>query len=206
MTDSVTISPEVFALMGVHASCHPTTPLHGVLVGNRNKSKNGEVEITDAFPICHESPTKILVETSLSLILSVLEDDNNNKKSIVGWYTAPELLDETKPGPVALRIVASIAAAASATGGEPVLLVLNNDKIVKLFEKEETDPNSCVQAYGKDFGMQWMEPVKSTKVTDSPKAVKAVLNDKLQVKDLVDHWEAGTSSEWTTASSLTKYM
>ena len=204
MTDSVTISPEVFALMGVHASCHPTTPVHGVLVGNRNKSNKNEVEITDAYPICHESPTKILVETSLSLILSVLEDDNKTKKSIVGWYTAPELLEETKPGPVALRVVASIAAAS--TTGEPVLLVLNNDKIVKLFEKEETDPNSCVQAYGKDFGMQWMEPLKSAKVMDSPKAVKAVLNDKLQVKDLVDHWEAGTSSEWTTASSLTKYI
>jgi hypothetical protein len=102
-----------------------------------------------------------------------------------------------------LRIVASIAAAAN--GGEPVLLVLNNDKIVNLFAKEETDPNACVQAFGKDFGMQWMEPLKS-KVTDSQKAVKAVLNDKLQVNDLVHHWEAGTSSEWTTASSLTKYI
>jgi hypothetical protein len=202
--DSVTIAPEVFALMAAHASCHSTTVVHGVLLGNR--TKKDEVVITDAFPICHENPTKVLVETSLSLLLSVLEgvDDDDSKKYIVGWYTAPELLGESKPGPVALRIVASIAAG-HGTAGEPVLLVLNNDQMVKMFAREENDPGSCIQAFGKDFGVQWKEPLNSS-VSESQKALKAILNETIQVKDLVDHWEAGTSSEWTRALSLTKYI
>ena len=128
--DSVIISPEVFALMAAHAASHPTTAIHGVLIGNRNSSTN-KVDVTDAFPICHENPTKPLVETALALVQSNLEGqqqkDNDKKSCIVGWYTAPELLYEKKPGPVALRIVAGLAASSedndsssSSSSGDPV--------------------------------------------------------------------------------------
>jgi hypothetical protein len=214
--DSVTISPEVFALMAAHAASHPTTAIHGVLIGNRNSSTN-KVDVTDAFPICHENPTKPLVETALALVQSNLEGqqlkDNDKKSCIVGWYTAPELLYETKPGPVALRIVAGLAAASSenndscssSSSGEPVLLVLNNELIVNLLaEKEKVAASKVVQAYGKDFGLQWMEPLDLIVSNESGavKAVSAIFNKEVNVNDLVDHWDEGGSSEWTSASRI----
>ena len=215
--DSVTISPEVFALMAAHAASHPTTAIHGVLIGNRNSNTN-KVDVTDAFPICHENPTKPLVETAFALVQSNLEGqqqkDNDKKSCIVGWYTAPELLYETKPGPVALRIVAGLAAASSGDDdcsssssslGEPVLLVLNNELIVNLLaEKEKVAASKVVQAYGKDFGLQWMEPLDLTVSNESgaAKAVSAIFNEKVNVNDLIDHWDEGASSEWTSASTI----
>ena len=203
--DSVIISPEVFALMAAHAASHPTTAIHGVLIGNRNSSTN-KVDVTDAFPICHENPTKPLVETALALVQSNLEGqqqkDTDKKSCIVGWYTAPELLYEKKPGPVALRIVAGLAAASSE---EPVLLVLNNEVIVTLLaEQEKVVASKVVQAYGKDFGLQWMEPLDLTVSNESGavKAVSAIFNEKVNVNDLVDHWDEGASSEWTSASRI----
>ena len=201
--DSVVVSSQVFALMAAHAASYPTSAVHGILVGTRN---GGEVTIVDAFPVCHENPTKPLVETSLSLVQSSLEGNKDNL-AIVGWFTAPEMLHDTKPGPVALRIVANIAASMGET--EPVLLVLNNQSIVKLFAAEgSATASQTIQAFGKDFGMQWMEPIDNLSVTDESEATKAAIsmvtngNDARVVKDLVDHWNQGASSEWTSASSL----
>jgi len=204
--DSVTISPEVFALLVAHAASHPTTTVHGVLIGNR---KSNKVDVTDAFPICHENPTRPLVETALALVQSNLEGETN--KYIVGWFTAPELLYETKPGPVALRIVASLAASSrgnsSSSSGEPVLLSLNNEKIVNILAEKESLASKAVQAYGKDFGMQWMEPLDLTVSNESAavKAVTDIFNEKFNINDLVDHWDEGASSEWTLASSLSSF-
>lgn len=204
--DSVTIAPQVFALMAAHAASHPTSAVHGILVGSRI---GNEVTVVDAFPVCHENPTKTLVETSLSIIQSNL-DGNKDKHSIVGWFTAPELLHETKPGPVALRIVANLATVMGEE--EPVLLVLNNEFIVNLLaigsQGESLTASRAIQAFGKDFGMQWMEPIDDLSVNDDSKITKAVIamlsegNEIRIVKDLVDHWDQGTSSEWTSASSL----
>mmetsp|Transcript_29977 Transcript_29977/g.30465 ORF Transcript_29977/g.30465 Transcript_29977/m.30465 type:complete len:219 (-) Transcript_29977:1721-2377(-) len=210
--DSVTISPEVFALLVAHAASHPTTTVHGVLIGNRSKSNN-KVDVTDAFPICHENPTRPLVETALALVQSNLEEEETNNKYIVGWFTAPELLYETKPGPVALRIVASLAAASSSRNdpssfsGEPVLLSLHNETIVNILAEKDSVASKVIQAYGKDFGMQWMEPLDLTVLNESVavKAVTDIINGKVNINDLVDHWDKGASSEWTLASSLSSF-
>lgn len=195
---TVTIDPEVLVLLVAHAITHRTTSISGALVGTYG---NNTVRITNAYPICHETPTKVLVEMSLALVQSSLEEESS-KKQIVGWYTAPELFRDTKPSPVALRIAASLANGDAATS--PVLVVLNNEGIAKVVEgKEENVPSeTIITVYGKDFGEQWMEPLTHN-VSDFSKAVKAIVTNKnTPIKDLVDHWEAGTSSEWTTTVSL----
>ena len=208
--ESVTLAPQVFALIAAHAASHPTSAVHGILVGSRN---GDQVTIADAFPVCHENPTRTLVETALSLVQSIIEGKN---QTIVGWFTAPELLHETKPGPVALRIVANLAAAMDSNGeGEPVLLVLNNQSILKLLATDEKDSSmkasQTIQAFGKDFGMQWMEPIENLSIEDESRSTKAVMsmlkqeNDSHVVNDLVDHWDQGATSEWTSASSLTTF-
>jgi hypothetical protein len=70
-----------------------------------------------------------------------------------------------------------------------------------------------VNAFGKDFGGQWMEKIKDVKVHDDTKAVQGlrkVVADSVgntdYVKDLTDHWQAGATSEWTSSSDLQKYL
>jgi len=206
--DLVTIAPHVLVIMTAHAISHPTTPVHGVFIGSRRGNK---LEITDAYPICHETPTKVLVETSLSLVHSALEDSSRTtspSSSIIGWYTAPELLKRTsataiKPSPVELRIVASLETEQL----QPVLLVLNNEAMVELSGEvaPETATTTIIKAFGKDFGNQWMGPLKCS-VMDPSKALKMITGNAIEVKDLVDHWEAGASSDWTTSASISKLL
>lgn len=194
---TVSIAPDVVTLVVGHAVSHGTTTVHGALIG---KATGTKVEVTGAFPICHETPTKVLVETSLSLVQSTLDGGQITPLSIVGWYTAPELVisasaDSAKASPVALRVVAGLA---SADSPDPILLVLDNDTIVKIRKGEEQTAEKIVSAFGKDFGNQWMEPLKH-EVPDFGKASKAIASNAIEVKDLTDHWKAGASSEWTTS-------
>ena len=196
MTDikpKVVIAPHAFLSMAAHALHHSTVAVHGVLIGTF-ASGNNKVTITDAIPICHETPTTPLVDTALSLVQATLP----SQIQIVGWFTAPELLDETQPGPVALRIVAQLLP--QQTTQEPVLVVVNNSQLVQLVaDKEGASVSKTIKAFGKDFGQQWMEPLevmveKESSVTE---AVKQVHQQGIVVNDLVDHWEAGsTTSEW----------
>lgn len=201
--DSVAVAPEVFLLMAGHSTSHPMCSVHGVLIGTRTSTN--KVDIVDAYPICHETPTKTLVETSLSLVLSML--DGEKSKTVVGWYTAPELLNDKKAGPVALRIAASLSSN-GAVVGEPVLVVVNNESLVDLSSEKKIAASRAIQAYGKDFGMQWMERLDTVvlKDSDATTGLKSMLKSNVTVKDLIDHWGGGASSEWTSASSLIKHI
>ena len=204
---SVTIDGAVAALLGIHGLTYPTTSVHGILVGKKTSSTT--VHVTDAYPVCHETPTRTVVDLAISLVASKVEEDGEEKKEIIGWYTAPEILEDSAPGPVALRIAANIA---SASASPTVLVVLNNSGLVELVAGGESC-TSFLSAFGKDFGGQWMENIKDVKVQDDEKAVggirKGVTATKGEggsVKDLTDHWQSGASSEWTTSSNLEKYF
>jgi hypothetical protein len=147
------------------------------------------------------------VETSLSLVQSSLDNSTNKseKSVIVGWYIAPELLwpgKMVKLSPVALRIVASLT---SKDLANPILLVLDNNAVVRGIEGKEQSPELLVSAFGKDFGYQWTEPL-GLQVTDAGKAMKAIYKGIVEVNDLTDHWKAGAVSEWTTAQKLQKVI
>jgi hypothetical protein len=196
MTDikpKVVIAPNAFLSMAAHALHHSTVAVHGVLIGT---FASGKVTITDAIPICHETPTTPLVDTALSLVQAKLPSNIQ----MVGWFTAPELLDETQPGPVALRIVSQLP-----QKQEPVLVVVNNSQLVRLVtDKEGASVSKTMKAFGKDFGKQWMEPleVMVEKESSVTQAAKQVHQQGIVVNDLVDHWEASTSSEWHPTAAL----
>jgi hypothetical protein len=194
---SVVVSPSAFTTMFLHASSHSTTVVHGALLGKLDKNV---LTVTEAIPVCHEHPTKPLVEMALALIQA-----QHSNKTVVGWYTAPERLDDDRPGPAALRIVASLAAAA-ASSGEPVLLVLRNGPLVKTVLQETLDEdasksNNMILAFGKDFGQQWLQPVP-IQIDQPAKACKTARdsfqNGNVVVVDLVDHWESPTAVDWST--------
>mmetsp|Transcript_747 Transcript_747/g.1086 ORF Transcript_747/g.1086 Transcript_747/m.1086 type:complete len:208 (-) Transcript_747:75-698(-) len=194
-TSSVVISPEAFVGMLLHSATHGTTVVHGVLLGSI--SKDCVVTVDEAIPICHEEPTKPLIDTALSLVQAASES------KVVGWYTSPERLQDQQPGPAALRIVSSLAAANS-SGDEPTLIVLHNESMSQLLRG--FDPATPVlKALGKDFGQQWLNPLKVsiTEQGGATSAAQDAYKQKIPIADLVDHFE-GSSTQWPRNMPLNK--
>lgn len=194
----VTTSPKAFCAMVLHASSFKNQAVHGLLLG---KSSKTSVEVEDAVPVSHgAAPTKPLVEIALGLVENSAKD---NKLSIVGWYTAPALLEDTRAGPVALRMASTLAVG----NIEPALIVVQNKGISELFTTtgSSKSTNSCIQAYGKDFGGQYLEKV-DTKVQDADRAASAARDyykKGTHVIDLVDHFESGDAGDtWYPSPEL----
>lgn len=189
-----TVSAEAMLVMGLHAVQNSTTVVHGALLGTY--SNKNAVQVTQAVPICHEAPTKPLIETGLALAATMAKKD----AVVVGWYTSPATMDDTAAGPAALRIVAGLANTDEPQ--QPVLLVINNRVLADSLGQQTTTGSSVlVSAYGKDFGQQWQEPLECT-IEEEVKVVeglgKCVADkDKLQSvgMDLVSHWET-QSKDW----------
>jgi hypothetical protein len=194
--NSVTVSAESFVSMALHAGQNPTTVVHGLLLGSFS---SGKVTVTKAIPICHETPTKPLLEIALGLV-------DTDKDVVVGWYTAPERLDDLEAGPVALRIVANLASD-NATE-EPVLLVLDNALLAKCLTGKSDTSAPVIKAFGKDFGQQWMEPLDKIYIPSKVQAAaaSAFSSDSIKIVDLVNHLEDDAAEEWMSNTALTKHV
>lgn len=186
--NSVQVHPTAVVSMMLHARKHKNVSVHGFLLGT---SSSNVVTVSDAVPVSHGAPTKALIETATGLLGAA---DGVNS-SIVGWYTAPALLEDTRPGPVALRMVAALGADASKP--EPALIVLQNEALTKCLQQQGTEQvDAVIQAFGKDFGQQWLEsiPVKVQDTANATRAAKEGLESNVQVNDLMDHFEGPASS------------
>ena len=188
----VVVSPLALTTMLVHAGRNGAACVHGILVGTFSADT---VRVTGAIPVCHEAPTKPLVDTALNLVDGV----------VVGWYTAPERLQDEKPGAPALRIAASLAAN---TQGEPVLMVLQSEAVAECLGGDTTK-TEVVKVYGKDFGQQWMESLELL-VESEVKALEAARQahkDKVVLHDLVDHWEGDSAAaDWFPNAAIAKWV
>ena len=124
MSSSISLSTVSQAKMALHAARHGHgNPIHGILVG---RSSPASVEVTDAVPVCHEEPTKPIVDMSLRLVDGHLTIKNDGTR-IVGWYTANANAGDDAPGPSARR-VASCLSAEEGCGG-CVLLAVSSGRI-----------------------------------------------------------------------------
>lgn len=184
---NVVVSPLALTTMLLHAAKHGTSSVHGILVGSFG---GGSVRVTSAVPVCHEAPTKPLVDTSLSLVEGI----------VVGWYTSPELFQEERPGAPALRIAASLAA--SSADGEPILIVLQNQAVAECLQGDSK--MDVIRAYGKDFGQQWKEPLEVSleSKTKALEAARQAHEDNVTLNDLVDSWDSAT--DWYPSTQVVK--
>ena len=138
--------------MALHATKYSySTPIHGIVLGT--KTDDNVLEIVDVVPVCHEVPTKPIVDMSLRLTDAYLQErlhaslgeregigDFGRCKSanIIGWYTANAQTSNEKdaeevPNAPACRIVSSLADSASENdeGGNNdfVLLLVSTPKL-----------------------------------------------------------------------------
>lgn len=195
MNIKVTISPEAFVAISLHARTYKTASIHGVLVGSVSESS---IVVAHAFPICHETPTRPLLDVALSMVESELCDDDSN--TIVGWFTSAEILGDNKAGPVAMRIAANLALEDS----DPILLVLQNENLGKLVSGDDVGASQCLKVFGKDFGKQWMDLLEVDVLDDvaTTNMARDMLVKGIEVKDLSAHWEDGHASEWNHSVNI----
>lgn len=181
----VSVEASALVLMMQHSVSHKNEAIHGLLLG----SVTGDtIIVQNAVAVCHGTPTRPIVETAIGLVQQKAEN------TIVGWYTAPALLNDKKPGPVALRMAASL----ETDEFEPTLLVLQNTVLAACL-KGEGKMNDILCAFGKDdLGGQWVRPLDLT-VKDSSSAVEQVkTGGKEPISDFVDHLEGDASTPWIT--------
>ena len=203
--EKVVVEPEAFVSMLLHARRHAHAPVHGVLLGNSSSANT--LTVTSAVPICHGTPVQPWIETALSLIEASSSSNNNNStkpSKIVGWYTAPLLCDDTRPGPVALRMASILETA----HGCSTLIVLNNQAVGDCCKGNADQVPTAVQAYGKDFGQQYQESV-NTVVSNSAQVAKVLVEAvaaELPCNDFVDHLEGEASTPWFPNNELTKLV
>lgn len=195
----ILVEPEAFVSMLLHSRKHPHSVIHGVLLGNGSKDKTS-LTVSAAVPVCHGTPMQPWIETSLSLIEAQLEGSTE----IVGWYTAPLLAEDSRPGPVALRMASIL----ESSGGKSALIVLNNKATGDCGKGDANQVAAALQAYGKDFGNQYQEKV-STMVSNSTNVTKALheaIESNVSCNDFLDHLEGEATTVWYPNPELTKLV
>ena len=192
----VIVHPDAFCSMILHAAEHKSDVVHGALLGSFDET-TATLSLDEAVPIAHTTPTQPLLETAIGLI------ETQTETRIVGWYTAPALLHDQKPGPVAMRIASNLE-----TSGNPVvLIVLNNSVLGDVIKGDGSKAKEAVQAFGKDFGKQFQEAIKTT-VHEGDGACQALLQAStggLRCNDLEDNMDE-PSSTWYPNKALTKMV
>jgi hypothetical protein len=189
--EQVVFMPLALAMIAMHSRKYRTAQVHGLLIGALD---DGKVRVCDTIPICHEAPTKSIVESATNVAFSIIQAETTSKH-VVGWYTVPELFGEDNPGAAALRIVASLENVIP----KAILVSISKTGVDNFTEAVDGGLyDEHVKAYGKDFGMQWqerlaavIEPVDSQEI----KALRACIDDE-QFCDLTDHWLSPSRSEW----------
>ena len=95
MTLSVTVSKAAGVKVVAHAMSNVTCAVQGALIGKVDASDASNLIIYDVAPLSHGNPTPVLIEGGMNMAEEAFCKDG---KSVVGWYTANERLDDSVPG------------------------------------------------------------------------------------------------------------
>jgi Uncharacterised protein family (UPF0172) len=226
VVQEVMVAPVATIAMAMHSFTHKHESIHGLLLGeitrtddsinNKNNSSKYTIRVHAALPVCHGAPTMPMVELALGVAVS-------KEATVVGWYTAPMLLEDTQPGPVALRVAANLASSSSTATTDvqqpTVLLVLQNAVLTnqmaggnhsgKATKQDATAAAPIFKALGRDFGDQWLDEITKCDIAQQ-EAITVMLQKQQQqqiygggggdgttatLPDLVDYLE-DPSVEW----------
>jgi len=184
---TISITPLANTKMILHAIRHANSNIHGILIGSivdtAGTTTGTTLEISNALPVFHSTPTKPLLEMALRLAESYCyssSSDTNTKQQIVGWYTGNERNNDTTPNQAALKIMRSIASQWSLNSElldkgdemvEPVLGFISFDGLSSLLsttkEGNGDDDNAAVCGlhwYGSDSKHHWLESYPSSNI------------------------------------------
>mmetsp|Transcript_10885 Transcript_10885/g.23074 ORF Transcript_10885/g.23074 Transcript_10885/m.23074 type:complete len:248 (-) Transcript_10885:159-902(-) len=156
MAKSIIVSITAQTKMALHAAKHGfSNPIHGIVLGKSTSSATNNLEVVDVVPVCHEVPTKPIVDMALRLTDAYLEQQNSEEggMKIIGWYTANANTstiennddDGELPNSSACRIASSMAENnasdndGSTTNEDFVLLLLSTSRLAKCVKENVED-------------------------------------------------------------------
>ncbi len=218
MHDTITFSPCSHAKMMTHAARHPRNTVNGILLGKYEANK---LVITDVTPVCHSIPTKPLLDMALRLSEAYCVSNESNCE-IVGWYTAPEKNVDDGPGPVALKIVSSMAAVGGggkSASEEPVLVTITNSRLESFYDEDQTSESDQMGfiVSGKDNATNhWSKQYEAKNIlisegswkSSNGAAVEISLDDSLEFNDFEDHLSGDIDTvkgrDWLKNESIVK--
>lgn len=187
--EDVVISPLALSLIARHSRTYRTAQVHGILLG---KWQDGKGQVLDAIPVCHEAPTKTLVESALALYLSINQLDCS-ASNVIGWYTVPELIGDQMTCPAAQKVVASMGNISDKT----ILVTFSKNGVDNFSLSYDKLDKNTLRAFGKGLGMTWNQELRvaiSEETTVMKELITSMENEN--PCDLVDHWRFPASNEW----------
>ena len=216
-SSSISLSTVSQGKMALHAAKHGHGPIHGILIGTRSSSPTSpaSLEVTDAVPVCHEDPTKPIVDMSLRLVDGHLSIKNDGTR-IVGWYSANSNAGDDGPSPSARR-VASCLSAEEAEGGGCVLLAVSAGRVAAclagggpgpICDAYEADAKSgaytrlvdgtriASEDDGERLGEVIRSAIRSSGEGEGDVAAGGSGTPKLSICDFVDHLEDCGRGDW----------
>ena len=206
---TISISTVAQTKMALHSIKHGfSNPIHGIVLG---KAEGSSLNIVDAVPVCHEVPTKPIVDMSLRLTDAYLQQQKPGVK-IVGWYTAnanASTNEDELPNGSACKIASSMAECCSDDNEQFVLLLISTSKLVDY----STTKTTICTVYEKDTRRAFTQKVDDSRVkTDGKEGVvaKAIMQSddvstSAEVCDFVDHLNNGGVGDWLENGKVNKF-
>lgn len=181
------------------------------------------LNLSDAIPVFHSSPTKPILDMALRLIEAHIGvSKGSDAAAVVGWYSANERLGDAVPRQAALKMVSGLASGLEAMGkslpthAELVTVLVSNEGTLDLLKDEGGNSGAGLVVFGRDARKHWLRPyapgnVKCT--STSSKIVRAAcLEDakRVPIYDFEDHMDGGAENlgtrDWLTNSGVSKFV
>ena len=194
-----------------------SNPIHGIIIGKKSSSGGDSLlEIVDAIPVCHEVPTKPIVDMALRLCDAhfLQTQCSDNDLAIIGWYTSnASTSDDELPNPSACRIASSMSD--NGEEGDPnfILVLVTTTGIVAAVSKDSEDSTTTSSAaacrvFLKDTKTNtFSQEVDSSLISSenvSKELITNALSKGLPIYDYVDHISSyGCDDDWKDMDWIT---
>lgn len=202
--------------MALHTTKHGfSNPIHGIVVGRKSSNTDGDLmEIVDAIPVCHEVPTKPIVDMALRLCDAHLlqqQQEGNNQLTIIGWYTSnASTVDDETPNLSACRIASSMSDNGDEGDNNFILVLVTTVGIIAALAKDsdsESSPSYRVfqkATRTKTFSQEVDWSLISHENDVTREIIRKALTKGLPIYDYVDHISNyGVDDNWKDMDWIT---
>ena len=211
----ISVSALAETKMTLHSAKHGfSNPIHGIVIGKKSSSGDDMLEIVDAIPVCHEVPTKPIVDMALRLCDAHLQQQNNNDMTIIGWYTSnASTSDDEMPNLSACRIASSMSDNGEEGDNFILVLVTTTGIVSATVSKGDSAEDSAssspaCRVFQKDTKSKtFSQEVDSSLISyeNASKDIIAIAFSKgLPIYDYVDHISSyGRDDDWKDMDWIT---
>ena len=201
-TTQISLSSLAETKMALHSAKHGfSSPIHGIVIGKKSGGSD-VLEIVDTIPVCHEVPTKPIVDMALRLVDAHLQQQGEDDLTIIGWYTSnASTLDDEAPNPSACRIASSMSENCQEGGDNFILVMITTSGLLAAVSKDSDSSLSPLcrvfqrHANTKTFSHE-VHSSRITQENDTACIISKALSMEMPIYDFVDHISHYGSEDW----------